>query len=175
MTKEKIDNNVDLSQEEYQEERIKVESVLSKPEAGWSLFKIGDTEFWLSYLMDLPNDWLDTIIFAYEHDLPFVLKGECEPGFMYCNVNDLYVHIYYEEHHEASYEIYGTNIINVLINDFTKYIDEWADWGYIRYNEEELKEEKKRLQEKIERYHILRERRMKREKKEQRKKIQQFL
>ena len=45
----------------------------------------------------------------------------------------------------------------------TKYIDEWADWGYIRYNEEELKEEKKRLQEKIKRYHILRERRIKRD------------
>lgn len=140
---------------DYEKERIEINSVLSKPKAGWTTFKIGDTEFKLSYLLDLPNDWLDTILFAYECELPFVLKGECEPGFMYCNVNELYVHIYYEEHHKASYEVYESDIINALINDFTKYIDEWADWGYIRYNEEELKEEKKRLQEKIERFHSI--------------------
>ena len=61
--------------------------MLSKPEHGWSDFSLGTKRYSLSYLSNIPMEWLDRAIFGLETLLPFEVRGHCEPGSMVCTVN----------------------------------------------------------------------------------------
>ena len=54
---------------EYQDKQVSVDSILSKPVGGWTIFRIGNAEYKLSYMTDLPSIWLDTMIrdFGYSY------------------------------------------------------------------------------------------------------------
>ena len=144
-----MDKNINLI-EEHLKRQIKVDSVLSDPRNGWSTFRIGDTEYELSYLRELPNTWLDAAIYGYTTGAPYIVYGECEPFTMYCVVIDYNIHVFYEHIYEASYVI-DKNFAEIIISDISRDIDGWAEWvcSCGRRRKEDIPKMKKQLQSKI--------------------------
>jgi hypothetical protein len=126
--------------------------MLSKPEYGWSNFYIGnDHEYELSYLTDVPFDWLEQAIHGLETMQPFAVHGFCEPGRMVCLVSYHICYIVFEidgltGDKSACKEMYGVNLsmmdfCRTLYNDINENIDDWSRW-YLHDldDEEEMKE-----------------------------------
>ena len=44
--------------------------MLSKPENGWTVFSLGDFQAEVSYLVDIPFDWLISCKNALKHNIP---------------------------------------------------------------------------------------------------------
>ena len=51
-------------------------NVLSKPEAGWSQFSLDDQLFSLSYLTNIPCDWLDQAIQGIDFKKQAAFEGD---------------------------------------------------------------------------------------------------
>lgn len=112
--------------------------MLSKPDAGWSNFRLKDNEYSLSYLTAVPFDWLNQAIHGLETLLPFTVHGFCEPGRVLCTVS--FWHCYIIESDDENYaleqdEIHIENAhINMLefcealYKDIRENIDEWCKW-----------------------------------------------
>ena len=112
--------------------------MLSKPYAGWSNFSLCERSFHLSYLTNIPYDWLDQAIHGLETLLPFAVHGVCEPGRMICTVSYWNCHIIFEDEDrtEMSKEDAQWHIAHISMLDFCKNlyvdisrdIDAWAQW-----------------------------------------------
>ena len=72
--------------------------MLTKPEAGWSDFSLDGTSVYpLSYLDNIPFEWLDDAIHGLETLNPFCVKGFMEPGRFICVVSFWNCHIICED------------------------------------------------------------------------------
>lgn len=45
--------------------------MLSKPNIGWSVFTLGEFQTEVSYLVDIPFDWLRACISGLKYNIPF--------------------------------------------------------------------------------------------------------
>ena len=54
--------------------------MLSKPQHGWTYFSLSESSYSLSYLSNIPLEWLERAIVGLETLLPFEVYGYCEPG-----------------------------------------------------------------------------------------------
>ena len=82
--------------------------MLSKPDAGWTDFKLKEKTYSLSYLTAVPFDWLTQAIHGLETMLPFTVHGFCEPGRVLCTIsywNCYIVHCIDEDYEEDTEEI----------------------------------------------------------------------
>lgn len=62
--------------------------MLSEPIHGWTDFHLpGTSVYSLSYLDDIPYEWLDQAIHGLESMLPFTVKGFLEPDRFLCTVS----------------------------------------------------------------------------------------
>ena len=52
--------------------------MLSKPENGWTVFSLGDFRAEVSYLVDIPFDWLISCKNALKHNIPLSFFLELE-------------------------------------------------------------------------------------------------
>ena len=123
--------------------------MLSKPDAGWTDFKLKDKSYALSYLTALPFEWLSQAIHGLETMLPFTVHGFSEPGRMLCTVSywNCYIVFSDDEAYEVEAEDVRTEYINKnmiefcedLHRDISGNIDEWCKWftDYEAENEEE--------------------------------------
>ena len=80
--------------------------MLSKPENGWTVFSLGDYQAEVSYLVDIPFDWLisckNAHIIIRNHDDEYTLKT-----------------------------VHGVNFMDVsgmLLKDIRLYFDDWVTW-----------------------------------------------
>lgn len=110
--------------------------MLSKPEHGWTEFSLGNNCYSLSYLSNLPFDWLDRAIFGLETLLPFEVYGYCEPGRMVCTVDFSECRILYEngkhQNDNSSCETVSVNMLEFcqkLYDDVANHIDDWQAWA----------------------------------------------
>lgn len=110
--------------------------MLSKPQYGWADFSLGRSIYSISYLTNVPLDWLDRAIFGMETLLPFEVCGYCEPGRMVCTVDFSECRIIFEDdkHQKdgSSFEIVPINMLvfcKMLHEEFSAYIDDWAKWN----------------------------------------------
>ena len=110
--------------------------MLSKPEYGWTDFSLGNSCYSLSYLSNLPFEWLDGAIFGLEKLLPFEVYGYCEPGRMVCTVDFWECRIFYEnDKHQkdnSSCEVVSINMLDFcqkLHDDIENHIDDWQTWA----------------------------------------------
>ncbi len=125
--------------------------MLSRPDTGWTDFKLKDKSYPLSYLTELPFDWLNQAIHGLETMLPFTVHGFSEPGRMLCTVSywNCYVVFSDDEAYEVEAEDVRTEYINKnmmefcedLHRDISEHLDEWCKW-FPNYEVES--EEKKR-------------------------------
>ena len=112
--------------------------MLSKPDAGWSDFSLCDKSFALSYLTNIPCEWLDQAIHGLETLLPFTVHGVCEPGRMICTVSYWNCHIIFEDEdrtilskENTEWHIAHTSMLDfckMLYGDISRDIDAWARW-----------------------------------------------
>ena len=124
--------------------------MLSKPDAGWTDFKIKEKTYSLSYLTAVPFDWLTQAIHGLETMLPFTVHGFCEPGRMLCTVSywNCYIIFSDDEAYEVEAEDVRTEYIHKnmmefcedLHRDISGNIDEWCKW-FTDYEAETEEEE----------------------------------
>jgi len=129
-------------------------SMLSKPQHGWTVFSLGESNYFLSYLSNIPLEWLERAIFGLETLLPFEVYGYCEPGKMVCTVDFWECRIVFEDdkHHkkDSYFEIAPVHMLDfckTLHEDISAHIEDWAKWN-ASYNltKEEIQSRLNRLQ-----------------------------
>ena len=139
--------------------------MLTKPEAGWSDFSLdGTSVYTLSYLDDIPFEWLDEAIHGLEILNPFCVKGFMEPERFICVVSFWNCHIICEDEdrdpltpENTTHEISHTSMLQFcqqLYDDISGNLDHWARWYYdsefdFETNKEELIKKLARLKELI--------------------------
>ena len=133
--------------------------MLNRPDAGWSCFSLCEKEFFLSYLTNIPCQWLDQAIHGLETLSPFAVHGVCEPGRMICTVSYWNCHIIFENEDRSvlrkeATEWYIAHISMLdfcqkLYDDIAQNIDAWAQWLPVR-NAENNEEEKAHRKAKLE-------------------------
>ena len=128
--------------------------MLSKPQNGWTVFSLGESCYSLSYLSNIPLEWLERAIFGLETLLPFEVYGHCEPGKMVCTVDFSECRIVFEDdkHHkkDSYFEIAPVHMLDfckTLHEDISAHIEDWAKWNS-SYNssKEEIQSRLDRLQ-----------------------------
>ena len=128
--------------------------MLSKPEHGWTDFSLGESCYSLSYLSNIPLEWLERAIFGLETLLPFDVYGYCEPGRMVCTVDFLECRITFEDERpskrDSSFETVPVHMLDFfksLHEDISGHIDDWTKWNS-SYNltKEEIQSRLDRLQ-----------------------------
>ncbi len=136
--------------------------MLSKPDAGWTGFCLGSRTYYLSYLNDIPFEWLDQAIHGLETMAPFAVHGFCEPGRVLCLISYWNCHIISEDDGrkelncaETELEIAHVNMLDfckALHADISHDLDAWGEWVNIfveterEYNK--IKNKRKKLLEK---------------------------
>lgn len=132
--------------------------MLTKPEYGWTDFSLeGTGVYGLSYLSDVPFEWLDQAIHGLETMLPFCVKGLLEPGRMLCAVSYCRCHILLE--HEGREPMKKEDVLTELSNtsmlEFCKRLhadisacpEEWA--LFVDYGQEDPEEKRRLLRRKL--------------------------
>ena len=138
---------------EYLKTQAKVDSVLSKPKNGWTIFRIGKTEFELSWMTNLPVYWLDTMIRNFGYS--YVVSCECEPGMMDCIVIGRNIHIFYDNRHVASYD-FDKDFTRIIMKDIEDNLDAWAEWSHGCWSDQrDITETKKDIQSKLDKLDFL--------------------
>ena len=113
--------------------------MLTKPDCGWSDFSLDGTSVYpLSYLDDIPFEWLDEAIHGLEILNPFCVKGFMEPGRFICVVSFWNCHIICEDEdrdpldpQNTIHEISHTSMLQFcqqLYDDISENLDDWARW-----------------------------------------------
>ena len=131
------------------------EKMLSKPKYGWTDFQLeGTSSYSLSYLDDIPLEWLDQAICGLKQMRPFCVKGFLEPRRFLCLVSYWNCHILVEEdgreplgETDITSECSHTSMLTfcrLLHRDISSHIDEWADFE-CRADEDDGCLEKKKL------------------------------
>ena len=114
--------------------------MLSKPDAGWTEFRLdGTSSYWLSYLDNIPLDWLNQAINGLETMLPFCVKGFMEPTRFLCVVSYWNCHIICEDEHRSPLnnsdtirECSHTSMLQFcqyLYYDISSHLDDWVDFA----------------------------------------------
>lgn len=120
--------------------------MLSLPEYGWTTFSIGDAKYSLSYLTDIPIEWLKAVIYGLKNYSSFTVYGDCETTDIYCTVTEMFCHVIY-----SGYKMEPeTFFVNMTMLDFCKElhadisrdVDAWSDW--LRYDDELFRRAHKR-------------------------------
>ena len=115
--------------------------MLTKPDCGWSDFILdGTSVYTLSYLDNIPFNWLDDAIHGLETLNPFCVKGFMEPGRFICVVSFWNCHIICEDEdrdpltpQNTLHEISHTSMLQFcqqLYDDISENLDDWACWDY---------------------------------------------
>jgi len=110
--------------------------MLTKPQHGWTDFSLGESSYSLSYLSNIPMDWLDRAIFGLQTLMPFEVYGYCEPGRMVCTVDYSECRIIFEDDkrhkNDSSLEIVPMSMLDfckMLCADISSHMDDWTKWN----------------------------------------------
>ncbi|MBR1805461.1 MAG: hypothetical protein IJ774_03635 [Selenomonadaceae bacterium] len=120
--------------------------MLSLPEYGWTDFSISDAKYPLSYITNVPIDWLMAAVYGLKNWSPFTVYGDCETTDVYCTVTETFCHVIYEGYEETP-ETYFVSLTmldfcKALYSDISKDIDAWSDWNH--YDDETFRQNYKR-------------------------------
>lgn len=134
--------------------------MLTKPIHGWTDFHLDNTGVYgLSYLDDIPFEWLDQAIHGLETMLPFCVKGFMEPGRLLCMVSywNCYVVVEGEDRQKQEGNTAGCRYSFTSMLDFCKALhqdisadlDGWA--SFVDYRGEDVQQKKQRLEQQLQR------------------------
>ena len=110
--------------------------MLSRPQHGWTDFSLEENCYSLSYVTNVPLDWLDRAILGLETLSPFVVSGFCEPGKMVCTVEFSECRIVFEDmkHRKqetacATVPVSMPEFCKRLHEDIASHIEDWVAWN----------------------------------------------
>lgn len=120
--------------------------LLSQPKHGWTYFELATKTYGLSYLTDIPTQWLRAAIYGLENMVPFVVKGFCEPGRSLCLVSYWNCHVMLEDDEdrppqpdEVEHETVHIPMISfckMLYASMDRYLDDWSEWDTDFFDDE---------------------------------------
>lgn len=107
--------------------------MLSKPEIGWTVFTLGDFQAEVSYLVDIPFDWLISCKNALKHNIPlsFFLELEGETCLLTSYGYDTHIIINRRDDGYQLKTVHNVNFMDVsdmLLKDIRLYFDDWVTW-----------------------------------------------
>ena len=112
--------------------------MLSSPRAGWTDFTLGDTCYSLSYVTNVPMDWLEAAIRGLESHQPFTVYGLCEPGRLMVTVcrDECLVRFDEQERARFALEDFPAQAVAVdmlmfcqyLYDDISTHLCAWSRW-----------------------------------------------
>lgn len=112
--------------------------MLSKPNAGWTDFSLENNSYALSYLNDIPIEWLNQAIHGLKTLSPFAVHGFCEPGRVLCLVSYWNCHIIFEDDEREELSTSKTmweyahvsmlEFCKLLCVDIKSNLNEWSGW-----------------------------------------------
>ena len=133
--------------------------MLSKPCDGWTEFSlpVGDEDgalyspksFSLSYLNDVPNEWVEAAIHGLETLKPFCVEGFLEPGRLLCTVSFWNCHVASEDEicpypeETAVYFTYGFSMLDFCRSLYEDIQENFDDWVVFRSPDRSPKEEER--------------------------------
>lgn len=141
--------------------------MLGKPKNGWTLFHLGSEEsaYDLSYVTDVPLDWLDRAIDGLTNLDVFSVHGYCEPGRMVCTVSFWSCYVIFEDDGRAPacHDVHHLHVsmldfCKMLHADLSEHLEDWVCWDGEAETEEEktaLDERRETLQKKLDQLRAL--------------------
>lgn len=119
--------------------------MLSKPQAGWSELTLGDYKAPVSFLTDIPFDWLRGCISGLKHVIPaaFFIDGE---GVTYYIVSDYCVtYIIKSGTVLTQVRVSLDRFAEMLVHDIRENLEEWIWWCDFPLNAEQYANRKSML------------------------------
>ena len=120
--------------------------MLTPPKNGWTDFSPeGTGEYGLSYLSDIPFDWLEQAVRGLATDTPFCVTGELEPGLFVCSVGYRNSRIFEKEDDRsgdspddcvAESPVGMLDFCRLLHEDLSADLEGWACWSPFSPDEE---------------------------------------
>lgn len=116
--------------------------MLSQPDCGWTDFQLeGTKQYSLSYLTDVPMEWLTQAIHGLTNRCPFCVTGFMEPDTLLCVVCNQHCHILYEYDHDKllqetdiphNYARVGmVQFCQMLHDDIAHHLEDWVTFDPI--------------------------------------------
>lgn len=111
--------------------------MLEKPSVGWSMITIENFHFPLSYLTDVPNDFLDALIIALKYNVStFVTvdgesEGECDILFNMVDNRVSAIRCVYDYDERVETKFYDTTVLDFaksFLDDLERHLDQWQLW-----------------------------------------------
>lgn len=112
--------------------------MLSSPQSGWTDFTLGDPWCSLSYVTNVPMDWLEAAICGLESHQPFTVYGLCEPGRLMVTVerDECLVRFDERERDRFALEDFPAETVPVdmltfcqcLYDDISTQLSAWSRW-----------------------------------------------
>ena len=107
--------------------------MLSKPDIGWTVFSLGDFRAEVSYLVDIPFDWLISCKNALKYNIPasFFLELEGESCIVTSYGYDTHIIC---QNHDCEYtlttvrDVDFVQLSRMLVEDIRLYFDDWVTW-----------------------------------------------
>ena len=107
--------------------------MLSKPDIGWTVFSLGDFQAEVSYLVDIPFDWLISCKNALQYNIPasFFLELEGESCIVTSYGYDTHIII---EKRDDGYKLKTIHAVDfmdlsaMLLKDIRQYFEDWVTW-----------------------------------------------
>ena len=117
--------------------------MLSAPLHGWTTFSLGGLEYEVSYLVDIPFEWLIACKTALEHNIPASFFLELEGEHCLLTSYQSATHIIHCDHEDV-YTLHTVEDVDVLalsrmlVHDIRAYFDEWVKWYPFEETDEDL-------------------------------------
>ncbi len=100
--------------------------MLTKPCHGWTELRLEDRVYPLSYLTDIPMEWLDRAIFGLESGQPFTVRAQLEPETLTCVVSEAGCLV-----NDVEWYRFGmADFCRALHDDLSACPEDWAAFGY---------------------------------------------
>ncbi len=127
--------------------------MLSKPNIGWSVFTLGEFQTEVSYLVDIPFDWLRACISGLKYNIPFSFFLEEEGSNCIVTAYWDYTHIIIQNEDVTLKTIKDADWLDLsymLLVDIKRYFDDWVNWYAFEQTESDFLRRRIELKELIE-------------------------
>ena len=122
--------------------------MLSRPKAGWSELTLGDFKAPVSFLTDIPFDWVRACLSSLKYGIPAAFFLDSEGTTTTIVVNFATTYIISSSDLSVTYmsDIFVTDFAKMLIEDIRRDFDDWLYWLDASLTEEKWANRRKMLE-----------------------------
>ena len=104
--------------------------MLSKPQAGWSEFILGEYKAPVSFLTDIPFDWLRACINGLKYVIPaaFFIDGEGPSFYMISDTYSTHIIRHFNGTELTEVRVGLDQFAEMLVQDIRENLEEWIWW-----------------------------------------------